>query len=232
MPISLSLRSIHLAAAMAAALLPSLGQAAGEGKTELRFVCASALSEAPTVTLAARDEAGRFKSLGDIELRAALVTDWISAQAGELHLLAKEAGKPKSLAQFTFPAGASRALVLVHANPAKKTYSAAVLDPSADKFVKGTIFVCNFSGKSASIELGSKSLKSEIGKHLVAQPGLDQNGMYRLTVSLVEDNTEPKMMYDRTIPGNPESRDILFLLPDQSGGIQVQSLPIYDSPEP
>jgi hypothetical protein len=38
---------------------------------------------------------------------------------------------------------------------------------------------------------------------------------------------KPVACYDRYIPGNPDSRDMLFLFPDQTPGFKVFSLPMF-----
>jgi hypothetical protein len=224
----MSLRSIGFAAALSAALIaPASGADRKADKPQLRIVCVSTLEENQKVVLASRDDAGKFKKLGEIELRPMLVTDWLPAQSGELHLAVAEKGEVKSLGHFTWPAGTARAFVAVSADPEKKSYTTAIIDPKEQKFDKGMVSLCNFSPKTVSIALGDKEVKVEGGQQSVAKPAADEQGMYRLTVSILEGEEEPKMYYDRQVSGNPASRDLLFVLPDESGGIQVLSLPVF-----
>lgn len=217
-----------LIATLAAAFLSPVSGADRKGdKPHLRVVCAASLEENQPVLLASRDDNGKFKKLGELELRSALVSEWLPAQAGELHLVTKEKAELKSLGQFTYPAGASRVFVMIQADPVKKTYNMAVINPQGAKFEKGSVFICNFSQKSVSVALGNTEAKVESGRQSLAKPALEDNGMYRLTVSIIEGEEEPKMYYDRQVSGNPDSRDLLFILSDESGGIKVQNLPIF-----
>jgi hypothetical protein len=51
--------------------------------------------------------------------------------------------------------------------------------------------------------------------------------MYRMLVAYEDEKRQPVPCYDRYVQGNPDSRDLLFLLPDPTLGIKVFSLPIF-----
>jgi hypothetical protein len=51
--------------------------------------------------------------------------------------------------------------------------------------------------------------------------------MYRMLVAYPDADKKPVPCYDRYIPGNPDSRDLLFLFPDPTLGLKVFSLPMF-----
>jgi hypothetical protein len=223
----LPVRLIALATALAGALALPAFASRNDEKPQMRIVCLTSLEENQAVALASRDENGKFKNLGDLELRSDLVTDWLPAQTGELHLVIRENGELKSLGHFTYPQNASRVVVVLYGETEKKCYRSVVLNPQEAKFDKGAVLICNLSQKAASVALGDKEVKVEIGQNVVARPLLDEQGMYRLTVSILQGEEEPKLWYDRQVAGNPNSRDLLFMLPDGPDGVKVQSLPVF-----
>jgi hypothetical protein len=99
------------------------------------------------------------------------------------------------------------------------------------KFEKGTFLIINFSAKSSTVTLGSTEAKIEAGQNMVAKPTLEDNGMFRMLVSQSGENDKPVAFYDRYVSGNQDSRDLLFLLPDQHSGLKVTSLPLFSNLE-
>jgi hypothetical protein len=51
--------------------------------------------------------------------------------------------------------------------------------------------------------------------------------MYRLLVAYQDAANKPVPCYDRYLHGNPDSRDMLFLFPDNQNGLRVFSLPMF-----
>ncbi len=155
----------------------------------------------------------KWLELGKVKLRSSFITDWLPAMSGEFHLALREEGTLKSIGKFNLGA-ARRALVVLIANPPNKSYMASVIDPEKLAFAKGSVLVINFSSLPSLVLLGSKKLTVNPGQREVAQPALESNGMYRMMVAYPDANKKPVPCYDRYIAGNPNSRDLMFLLPD------------------
>ena len=217
-------------------LLPALGQEPAatpneqEAKPQLRFICVSSLADEQEVVLASKDDKGEWLELGKVKLRSSFITDWLPAKSGELHLALREEGTLKSIGKFNLGA-ARRALVVLIANPPNKSYMASVIDPAKLAFAKGSVLVINFSSLPSLVLLGSKKLAVNPGQREVAQPALESNGMYRMMVAYPDANKKPVPCYDRYIAGNPDSRDLMFLLPDPTLDLKVFSLPMFGEME-
>lgn len=222
-----------LAILVAACLVPVMAKspskrAKKEQQPQVRLICASALAETQPLVLASRDAGGKWQELATVELRSSLVTGWLPAKAGELHLALREEGTLKSICKFDYPADSRRALAALIANPENKTYEAHVVDPASKGFDKGSMLIFNFSPHTGLVFLGPKEEKVEAGKQLVARPALE-GGMYRLMVSYLDADGKTIPCYDRQVSGNPNAWDMLFLLPDKRLGLQIVSLPIFGS---
>ncbi len=200
-----------------------------KAKLQLKLICVSSLAENQEVVLASRDDKGKWQELGTTTLRTSLITDWLPAAAGELHLAVREEGTLTSIGQFTCPAGSRRALVALIADPEKKVYSAHVVDPEKLEFVKGSILIFNVSTHAGIVTLGPKEEKVEAGQQRVVKPTLEENGMYRMMVSYLDPAGQTVSCYDRQTSSNPNSRDMLFLVPDKALGLKVLSLPVFGS---
>lgn len=194
---------------------------------QLRLICASGLAENQQVVLASRDADGKWQELATVALRSSLVTDWLTAKAGELHLALREEGALKSICRFDYPADARRALVILVADQENKTYEAHVVDPASKGFVAGSMLICNFSPHTGVVSLGPKEEKVEAGKLLVAKPEPEGGMMYRMMVSYVDAGDKTVPCYDRQVSGNANGRDLLFLMPDKTLGMRIVSLPIF-----
>jgi hypothetical protein len=217
-------------------LLPALAQEPAatpneeDAKPQLRFICISSLADEQEVVLASKDDKGEWLELGKVKLRSSFITEGVPAKSGELHLALREEGTLKSIGKFNLGA-ARRALVVLIADPPKKSYMASVIDPEKLAFSKGSVLVINFSSLPGMVLLGSKKLAVNPGQREVAKPTLESNGMYRMLVAFLDPNKQTVPCYDRYIPGNPNSRDLLFLLPDPTHGLKVFSLPVFGEME-
>lgn len=198
-------------------------------KPQLRLICISSLDPDQEVRLASRNDKGEWLELGKAALRSTFISDWLPAKPGELHLTLPGSGEPKSICSFNYPVGARRALVVLIADPRKKTYRPVVFDPQKMDFAKGSVLAINFSPQSGIVVLGSKKILLESGGNKVVKPALEKNGMYRMLVAYEGTDRNVVPCYDRYVQGNPDSRDLLFLIPDQSVGLKVFSLPIFGS---
>jgi hypothetical protein len=208
----------------------------GDAKTEkkdrgpqLKIACVTSLSEGQEVVLASLDKKGKWEEHGPLKLRASLVSDFLPASTGELHLALRGATGLESICKFTYPQGAKRALVTLVADPEKNLYNATVIDPEKLGFVQGSILILNSSPHSGSVSLGAKEEMVAAGQQRIAKPALEANRMYRMMVSYQNAAGETVLCYDRQVPGNATSRDVLFLLPDKTLGLKVLSLPIFGS---
>jgi len=227
-------KTFHNAALLVLGLLaPAMGQQqepAMNGKKDqpkLRLICISAIQPDQEVLLASRNDKGEWTELGKTGLRASFISDWLPANAGELHLTVPGSDGPRSICHFSYPPAARHALVLLVADPAKKVYSAGVLDPVKMDFAKGSVLAVNFGKQPGMLVFGSKKIKLEPGGKTVVKPALEKNGMYRMLVAYEDAGNKIVPCYDRYIQGNPDSRDLLFLIPDQKLGLKVFSLPIF-----
>ncbi len=214
-------------------LLPAAGQESvpapkeRDAKPLLRFICVSSLAADQQVVFAAKDDEGRLLELGAVELRPSLITPWLPAKAGELHLALREDGTLKSICRFQYPAAARRALVVLIADLKEKAYKADAIDPEKLEFAKGSVLIVNFSSQTGMVLLGSKKVTVNSGQRAVAAPALESNGMYRLMAAYLDPDKKTVPCYDRYIPGSPDSRDLLFLFPDATLGLKVFSLPLF-----
>ena len=216
-----------------ALLIPAMGQQDGaqpeekKDQAKLRLICISSLEADQEVTLASRNEKGEWLELGKVGIRPSFISDWLPAKPGELHLTLPGNDGPKSICRFNYPADARRALIVLIADPQKKVYRAGVFDPAKLKFAKGSVLAINFSSRPGILVLGSKKVSLAAGGQSVIVPALEQNGMYRMLVAYEDADRKPVPCYDRYVQGNPDSRDLLFLIPEQSVGLKVFSLPIF-----
>jgi hypothetical protein len=132
-------------------LSPALGQKSGskpdkkESKPQLRLICATSLAEEQEIVLASSDEKGALVELDTATLRPSLVSDWLPAKVGDLHLALREEKTLKSIGHFQYPADTTRALVVLNATVEKNTYETTVVDPEKAGFIKGTVLIINFS---------------------------------------------------------------------------------------
>lgn len=212
-----------------ALLLPSIGlsQDAKHEHPQLRIVCISSLTKDQKVILASRDDEGKWQEHATATLRSSLITDWLPAQAGELHITVREEGTLRSICQFAYPADSRHALAVLTENPEEKSYEAHLVDPEQARFVKGSVMIFNFTADTGSVFLGAGEKSVEAGEKLIVKPTPDDNGMYRMTASYLDADGEPKSCFDRYVSNSPNSRKMLFLLPDESIGMKVLSLSLF-----
>lgn len=196
-------------------------------KNQIRIVCVSAVNEEQEVILAVRDAEKEWRELGTTKLRSLLVTDWLPAGEGEVHLAVREGLTLKSIGHFTCPADSNRSLVVLIADPQTKTYNTHLVDFGESKFVKGTFFVFNFSPQNASVFLGPNEEKIEAGQQALVKPTLEENGMFRMQVTYPGESGKSEACYDRYISGKQDSRKMLFLLPNEKSGLRVISMSIF-----
>ena len=227
------LRSLRFAALFAAFLLPALGQSpdtkAAEKKKQpqVRFICASALAEDQKIILATRDDEGKWQELAPVNLRSAFITEWVPAKSGELHLAVREGDTLKSIGRFNYPADGRRAMAVLIPDAEKKIYNVHVVDPEKIGFAKGSVLAVNFSKQTGLLLLGTTKVSVPSGQQVVAKAALEANGMYRLMVAYQDAANKTVPCYDRYVPGNPDSRDMLFLFPDKTVGLRVFSIPMF-----
>ena len=198
-----------------------------KNKPKVRLICVTSLAGEKPITLAVKDKEDKWVELGKTDIRGSFVTDWLPAQAGPIFLTRKEGETLQPLGQFQYPSGAKRALVLLLADEAKKIYRTNVVNPEEMNFRKGSLLIVNFSQANAVVLLGSKKVNVNAGQKQVAEPALDENGMYRTLVAYIDNDKQPVPCYDRFVPGSPDSRDMLFLFPDATSGLRVFSLPMF-----
>jgi len=217
-----------LAAGFFGLLPPAMGRDGGtEGDSSLRFICLSSLAEDQEVVLASQDAGGEWHEHGTVKLGSPSITDWMPGKVGELHLAVREDKALKSICRFSCPAVARRALVVLKADVEKGVYEASVVDPVTAGFVKGSTLIVNLSPIPGLVRLGPDEHRIEAGQQLVAKPVLEENGMYRLTASRLDDAGKPVLCHDRYVSGNPDSREMVFLLPHKSRGLRVFSMPMF-----
>jgi hypothetical protein len=200
-----------------------------KNQPRLRLICVSALEQEHEVKIASRDDKGEWLELGKTGIRGSFVSDWLPAKSGELHLTIPGADGPQSICKFNCPDGVRRALIVLIADPAGKKYRAVVYDPDKIEFAKGSVLVANFSSRAGMVVFGSRKVTVEPGGRSVVKPVPEKNGMYRMLVAYEDENRKPVACYDRYVQGNPDSRDLLFLIPDTALGIKAFSLPIFGS---
>lgn len=218
-----------LAVLFAFFICPAMGKSpiGGKDKHHIRIVCVSSLDETQEVILATHKDGKNFDQLAKLELKASTITEWLPVAAGELHLAVNNGTTVKSICRFAHPKDTSKGLVILVADPATKTYNAHFVDPKQAEFVKGTFLVFNFSTKPASVFLGPTEEKIEADQHVVLKTTLESNGMFRMQVARPgkDDRNEP--CYDRYTAGNQDSREMLFLLPDEKSELRVISIPLF-----
>jgi len=207
-----------------AGFLPLAGLADNDAR--FRLICVTALAEDSKVVLATRNKDGQWQQHGRISLRSSLVSDWIPAGKGEIHILSNDGGGLKSIGSFTFPEKTSSALVALNADTEAGTYQTRAVNARTEGFAKGSTLILNLSEESATVALGSTEAKVEAGKDHVATPSGDEEGSFRLTVSRDIDG-QPTLCYDRQRVANPNSRNLLVLIPDEHTGIRVEGLPLF-----
>ncbi len=212
---------------------PVLGQKSGsksderKSKPQLRVICATSLAEEQEIVLASSDENGALVELGTVTLKPSLVSENLPAKVGDLHVALREGTTLKSIGHFQYPADATHALVVLIANQEKKTYEATVVDPEKAGFIKGSVLIINLSPRNGVVSLSSKENKVEAGQQVLAKPTLDGNGMYPVAVSYLDADANAVSCYDRLVSGNPNSRNMLLLLPDDTVGLNVLSLTLF-----
>lgn len=219
----------RLIACLAAFLFPAIAQSEESDKIKplLRIVCVSSIEGEKDIILAAREAGEKWRELGASQLRDSMITDWLPAEAGEIHLTGREGGTLKSLCHFIYPADASRGLVILIADRKTKTYGAHFVDPKKENFTKGSFLVFNLSPQTASVFLGPGEQKIEAGQRVVLMPTLEDNGMFRMQVTRPIADDKNEACYDRYVSGKQDSREMIFLLPDEQSGLMVMNLPLF-----
>jgi hypothetical protein len=224
---------VTFAAFFAVLLTPAMAQSSAskakkeKSKPQLRLICATALADDQDVILAARDKEGKWLELGSTSLRASFVTDWLPASTGELHLALRDEKELKSICQFQYPEDAKNALVMLISNEEKTKYEVKVIDPKKIEFVVGSTLVVNFSPHTGVVQLGSNELKIEPDQQAVAKPVVEENGMFQMQVSYLDADGKSQPRYDRYVSGKPDSRSVLFLIPDTQLSLRSLSLPLF-----
>ncbi len=79
------------------------------------------------------------------------------------------------------------------------------------------------AGKGSAL-VGSDRKSLPPGERLIAKPAAEANGMFRMLVGYSDQEKKLIPCYDRYIPYNPDSRDILLFFPDATTGMRVYSL--------
>lgn len=223
---SARIASLLLCGFLTAYQMPAQGQTAVKQDTgpKLRIVCVSSLSEDHEVVLASRDEKGAWLELGTVKLRSPLITEWLPAKSGELHLAQRGPDELVSICRFTYPSETRRALLVLLPQNEKKSYLADVVDPEKLKFAQGSTLLVNYSPTPASVMLGTRRSNVKPGERAVVKPEPESNGMFRMLVGFAGKTNEPVVCYDRYVPYSDESRDMLMLFPDPALGLRVFSL--------
>lgn len=198
-----------------------------KNKPQVLLICVEAITEDQDVVLASRDDTGRWTALGSATIRSSFITEWIPVQAGELHIAVKEKESLRSMGKFTFPADCRRALAVLLPAADKASYSAFAVDPEKLAFTKGSVLAMNFSKQNGYLLLGTTKVTVASGQRIVAKPTAEENGMYRFMVAYQDAENRPVACYDRYLPINNDSRDLLFLFPDPAQGLKVMSLPMF-----
>lgn len=217
----------HPAAAQQAPPTPATQTEEKKNKPHVRLICVAAIKEDQDIILASRDEAGQWKELGTSQIRSSFITDWIPAQAGELHLAVKEKESLRSLGKFTYPAGCRRAVAIILPAADKVSYSAFAIDPEKLAFTKGSVLAVNFSKQTGYLLLGTTKVTVASGQQVITKPTPEENGMYRFMVAYQNQDNQAVTCYDRYLPASTDSRDLLFLFPDPVQGLKVMNLPMF-----
>lgn len=211
----------------AAAQEPAAKTDEKKNKPHVRLICVAAIKEDQNVVLASRDENGQWKELAGTQIRSSFITDWIPAQAGELHVAVKDKETFQSLGKFAFPADSRRAIAVLLPTADKTSYNAFAVDPEKLVFTKGSVLAMNFSKQTGYLLLGTTKVTVASGQRVVAKPTPEKNGMYRFMVAYQDQENTPVACYDRYLPINTDSRDLLFLFPDPIQGLKVMTLPMF-----
>ena len=190
----------------------------------VRLICVGGLGEAVEVVLATKSENGKWKEVAKTEHREPMVSNWLPSQHGEIHILRNKNGQPESICHFIHEEGIRRAVVILTADEETKTCRAVVVDPEKAGFKAGTTVILNASKITGTVSLGTETVTVEAGKHVVAKPAPDENGGYRVMVQSPGEGDAKQVCYDRFATGNPNSRNIIVLLPDPSVTLRVTSL--------
>lgn len=238
------MRSFHHPASLLLAVLlcasPTLAPglraepAPGDGKDtapKLRLIFLSSLVEDDKLVLASPGEDGEWKEHGKLTARPSFITEWFEVPYGELHLARRTPEGLASKGRLLMPAGARAAVAIIQADPKSQTYLSKVIDPAKRGFARGSTLLMNLSGKKAVVVLGKKRLSVEPGATVVAKASLDPNGMYRMLVGYNDLERGLVASYDRYVSGNPNSREFLFLIPDENAGLRVLNLPEFGDAE-
>jgi hypothetical protein len=168
-----------------------------------------------------KNDEGEWKEHVEFQPRPSFITDWMSVPAGKLHLTVSGSEGPRPVGSLTYPADARRAIAVVFHDPAKNRYRADVIDPAKAGFGKGSTLVANYSSKPGAVSLGGALKRVDPGKRRVIKPKAEKNGMYRMLASYDRKNQKPVLCYDRYVAANPDAREILLLLPDETLGLGV-----------
>jgi len=209
-------------------ILPATAEDGGAKENpRLRLICINSLVEDQEVVLASRVSDGEWHEHGTVQLRSSSVSDWLPAKVGELHLALKDGNTFNSICHFTCPDATRSVLIVLRPNQGKDAYEAHVVDPEKAGYAKAATLIVNFSEHAALVNLGSDEHKINPAQELVVKPVLDENGMYRLTASRLDAEGKPVLCYDRTVSGNPNSREMVFLLPEKSRGLRLMSLSLF-----
>ncbi len=190
----------------------------------LRILCVSSLKDAEDLVLASQDDKGAWHEYSTIKLRSSFVTDWLPAASGPLHLAVKTGDTLTSKCRFTYPEGASKAVVVLLPDVQKQVYLADVIDPSKLQFAKGSTLLINYSPLLGAVMLGTQRVTVKPGERIVTKPIAEANGMFRMLVAYADESQKIVPCYDRYLSLNPEAREFLLLFPDPTTGLRVYSL--------
>lgn len=199
----------------------------GKSKPQLRLICAAVLSEDQDVILASRDKEQKWLELSTTNIRSSFVTDWLPASVGELHVALREEKELKSICHFQYPEDAKSALVMLIPNAEKSAFDAKVIDPKKIDFVVGSTLIVNFSSHTGVVQLGTTEQKVEAGQQVVAKPTVEENGMFQMQVSYLDADGKSQLRFDSYVSGKPDSRSVLFLVPDPESGLRALSVPLF-----
>ncbi len=201
-----------------------LSQGAVAAGAKLRLICATSLKAEHEVVLASHGEGGAWHEYGMVKLRDSLISDWLPAVEGELHLAVRKEGKLESLCHFTYPEGASRGLVILVADTAAETYAAHFVDPVKAGFEKGDMLIFNLGGLDGTVIHGTREIKVPAGERALVKPSGETGGMSRIQVTCTDANAQPQTCYDRYVSGNANTRYMMFLFPSEPTGLRVMSM--------
>lgn len=190
---------------------------------QVRMVCIKSLAE-EEIILASKNEEGAWTEHGSTKLRDSLITPWVPAASGTMHLVRKDGDELVSLGSFQAAGADKRYIVILLPESDQKGYRTNVIDPAKVGFGKGSALVSNFSSLPATVMLGEKRTNVMPGKQVAARAAAGDDGMYRMLVGYQDKNKQLVVCYDRYLQFNPESRDLIFLFPDATTGLKVFSL--------